>query len=115
VADKAAPLKKSEVKSMLIEDVGLNVANLTEPLRELYKIDAARNGVLVTEVKKDSAAAEKGFQAGDVIVELDQAEVTTADQVKDKIAAALKAKRSSVLFFVTRGSDLRFIAVKIKK
>jgi serine protease Do len=115
VADKAAPLKKSEVKSMLIEDVGLNVANLTEPLRELYKIDAARNGVLVTEVKKDSAAAEKGFQAGDVIVELDQAEVTTADQVKDKIAAALKAKRSSVLFFVARGSDLRFIAVKIKK
>lgn len=114
VDDKKAD-GKSSVKSTAVAGIGLSLSPLTDQLRDTYKIAKTVNGVLVTEVTKNSMAADKGVEPGDVIVEVDQQEVTTPQQVADKVRAAEKANRSSVLFFMARGDDMRFVALKLKK
>jgi serine protease Do len=69
--------------------------------------------VVVTDVGKDSPAAEKGIKAGDVIVEVGQEEVTTPAEVADKVKKVQDAKRKSVLLLVQSGEDLRFIALRL--
>ena len=69
--------------------------------------------MVVVDVAGDSAAAEKGMRAGDVIVEVAQEEVKTPAQITAKIDEAKKAGRKSVLLLVDRQGDLRFVALKI--
>lgn len=102
-------------KSTEIVTLGLRVAELGENLRKQYRIEGQIKGVIITEVKPDSIAGDKGLIVGDVIVEADQTAITTPKDLTDKIAAAEKAGRNSVLFFIARGSDLRFLALKIGK
>ncbi len=72
-------------------------------------------GVVIASVKQDSVAADKDIAVGDVIAEIDQQEVTTPAQAAEKITAAEKAGHASVLLFIARGDDMRFVALKFKK
>ncbi len=98
-----------------IESLGLGLAPLTDDLRDTYKIPKGTNGVMIANVKQDSVAGDKDIEVGDVISEIDQQEITTPAQVADKVAAAQKAGHASVLLFVARGDDMRFVALKFKK
>jgi len=95
--------------------LGLGLAPLTDKDRDTYGLGKQIAGVLITDVKPDGAAAEKGLAAGDLIVEVDQQDVAAPQDVLDKVAAAQKAGHTSVLFFVARKQDLRFVAIKLKK
>ncbi len=95
-------------------DFGLTLSPLTEKLRTQYGIDKAQKGAVVTDVKRSGAASEKGIAAGDLIVEVDQQEVATPEDVIAKVDEAKKAGRGSVLFFLARKSDRRFVALKLK-
>ncbi len=97
-----------------LESLGLGLSALTDASRDQYALPKALHGVLITEVKKDGLAAEKGLAPGDVIAEVDQQEVSTPDEVKQKVEAAQKAGHASVLFFVGRKEDMRFVALKLK-
>ena len=98
-----------------IASLGLGLAPLTEDLRDTYKIPKSVKGVVISAVKQDSVAADKDVAVGDVISEIDQQEVTTPAQAAEKIAAAQKAGHASVLLFIARGDDMRFVALKFKK
>jgi serine protease Do len=115
IAGKKEEKKEPNFKSTAVESIGLSLTALDDQLRDTYKIPKTTNGVLVTEVKKDGLAIEKGIMPGDVIVEVDQQEVTEPTQVIDRIAAAEKAKHISVLLFIARHEDMRFVALKLKK
>ncbi|MCK5519413.1 MAG: PDZ domain-containing protein, partial [Alphaproteobacteria bacterium] len=106
---------KTSSKVVAIESIGLGLSPLTKQLRSLYKISKETSGVIISEVKRDSVAADKGLEVGDVIVEVDQHSVSTPKEASDKISAAQKAGRSSVLFFIARREDMRFVALKLKK
>ncbi|MCK4945269.1 MAG: DegQ family serine endoprotease [Alphaproteobacteria bacterium] len=106
---------KTSSKVVAVESIGLGLSPLTKQLRSLYKISKETSGVIISEVKRDSVAADKGLEIGDVIVEVDQHSVSTPKEASDKISAAQKAGRSSVLFFIARGEDMRFVALKLKK
>ena len=108
--EPAHPEKATDVASL-----GLGLAPLTEELRNTYKVPKSVKGVVVTAVKPDGIAAEKGVEVGDVIAEVDQQEATTPADVAEKVAAAQKAGHASVLLFVARGDDMRFVALKFKK
>ena len=114
IADKSKN-GKTRSKVVAVESVGLGLSLLTKQLRSLYKIPKETNGVIISEVKRDSIAANKGLEVGDVIVEVDQQGVSTPKQVTNKISKAQKAGRSSILFFIARGEDMRFVALKLKK
>lgn len=90
-------------------DFGLVVKGLTKQLAEEFDIDTSE-GVIVTEVKRDSVAEEKGMQAGDVITEVNRQPVTTLKQFRDAMKSANK-KKGVILNYITKGTS-RFTVLK---
>ena len=76
---------------------------------------AGKEGVVVTEVDPKSAAAERGFKEGDVILEVGGKSVASADDVRDAISAARSDNKNSVLMRVKSGGSSRFVAVPLAK
>ncbi|GIQ73842.1 Do family serine endopeptidase [Bradyrhizobium sp. RD5-C2] len=76
---------------------------------------AGKEGVVVTEVDPKSAAAERGFKEGDVILEVAGKTVGTAGEVRDAITAARSDNKNSVLMRVKSGGSSRFVAVPLAK
>ncbi len=98
---------------MAIEPVGLSVVPLSEENRKEFRIPADVEGVLVRRVDNLSEAAKKGLMPGDVIVEVNQQQVSTPEEVRDFIQKAIKAGRTSVLLLVNREGDVRFVALRL--
>ena len=98
-----------------IDNVGLSVAALSAQDRQTYNIGDDVNGVLVVEAEASSESAEKGLTPGDVIVEINQQSVTTAQSAKDIIDKSAKGGRNSVLLLVNREGDVRFVALRLNK
>ncbi|MEM9469499.1 MAG: DegQ family serine endoprotease [Pseudomonadota bacterium] len=103
----------TNVKDTDIESVGMNVASITNTLRESYNINDDVNGVVVTKTDPRGEAASKGIDSGDVIIEINQQAVAEPSQVADIISKAKKDKRSSVLLLIEREGDVRFIALRL--
>ncbi|MDE2377683.1 Do family serine endopeptidase [Bradyrhizobium sp.] len=76
---------------------------------------AGREGVVVTEVDPKSAAAERGFKEGDVILEVAGKSVSSAGDVRDAISAARSDNKNSVLMRVKSGGQSRFVAIPLAK
>ena len=76
---------------------------------------AGKEGVVVTDVDPKSAAAERGFKEGDVILEVGGKSVASADDVRDAISAARNDSKNSVLMRVKSGGSSRFVAVPLAK
>ncbi|PZO81691.1 MAG: serine protease [Mesorhizobium amorphae] len=72
-------------------------------------------GLVVTDVEPDSPAAERGFQAGDVITAVNSAEVRRTSDVTRAIEDATKAGRKAVLMQVTRDDASRFVALPVAR
>jgi serine protease Do len=76
---------------------------------------AGKDGVVVTDVDPKSAAAERGFKEGDVILEVAGKSVANVGDVREAIAAARNDNKNSVLMRVKSGGSPRFIAVPLAK
>jgi serine protease Do len=76
---------------------------------------AGKDGVVVTEVDPKSAAAERGFKEGDVILEVAGKTVTNATDVREAINAARSDNKNSVLMRIKSGGQSRFVAVPLAK
>ena len=76
---------------------------------------AGKEGVVVTEVDPKSAAAERGFKEGDVILEVAGKGVNSAGDVREAITAAHNDNKNSVLMRVKSGGQSRFVAVPLAK
>ncbi len=96
-----------------VESLGLDLSSISGELRERFELSDDVQGVVVTDVDEESAAAEKGVRPGDVIVEVGQEEVKTPSEVADRVEQAREAGRKSVLVLVDRQGELRFVAIRI--
>jgi serine protease Do len=74
---------------------------------------AGKDGVVVTEIERGGAAAERGFKEGDVILEVGGKTVSTAAEVRDAIVAARGDNKNTVLMRVRSGGSSRFVAVPL--
>jgi serine protease Do len=108
VNSEEAPVPEPEREDLL----GLSIAPLTDELRERYKIGRTIEGVIITEVKPNSPAAQKDVKPGDVIVEVTQEKVKQPQDVKSRLLAVRKSGRRSVLLLLSDAKgELRFVAV----
>ncbi len=107
----------SEKETEAKDTIGISVQNLTPVLRRNYQIDkSAITGVVVTNVKNVSPAADANLAEGDVIVEVNGVEVESVDQYQAEMKKTSNAKW--VRFYVLRSlpRPQNFIAaVKIEK
>jgi serine protease Do len=74
---------------------------------------AGKEGVVVTDVERGSAAAERGFKEGDVILEVGGKSVQNAADVRDAIVAARGENKNTILMRVRSGGSSRFVAVPL--
>ena len=108
--ESGAPVESDEAESL-----GMRLSSITPDLRQRFGIDDGITGVLVTDLDPSSAAASQGIRPGDVILEVGLEEVEEPTDVIDKVAAANRAQRKTVLLLVDREGDQRFVAVEIAR
>jgi serine protease Do len=76
---------------------------------------AGGKGVVVTEVRPDGPAAERGFKSGDIILQVGGKAVSTPDDVRKALAEARKGGKNAVLMRVKSGDNTRFVALPTGK
>ena len=101
--------------SRVVDALGLALSPVTPELSEKYKIDENTKGVIITDVRKESDAADKRLKAGDIIVEVNQEPVATPDDVVKHVARAREKGRKMVLLLIDKEGDMRFIPLRIEK
>jgi serine protease Do len=74
---------------------------------------AGQNGVVVTNVDPNSAAAERGFKEGDVILEVAGKNVTSPGDVRDAIKTAHADNKNNVLMRIRSGDTSHYVAVPL--
>jgi serine protease Do len=74
---------------------------------------AGKQGVVVTELDPDGAAAQKGLKVGDVILEAGGKTVNQASDVSDVIQTAKKENRKAILLRVKSGDDMHYVALSV--
>jgi serine protease Do len=74
---------------------------------------AGKTGVVVTDVDPKSAAAERGFKEGDVILEVAGKSVANPGDVRDAIKAAHADNKNTVLMRVRTGDASHYVAVPL--
>jgi len=98
-----------------LDDLGVTVAELTSDVRTQYELPDEISGLIIVDVDRNSDAAEKGLRRGDIIAEVQQTPVETADDAEKAIADARKKDRSVVLLRVQSGEDFRLVPIKLSE
>jgi len=91
------------------EELGMAVQEVTPQIAESLGLEKAE-GVVVTDVQGDGAAAEAGIRRGDVILEVDRKTVRNVADFRRAVGQIEKGK--SVLLLVRRGESTIFLALK---
>ncbi len=113
VAAAAPGRNEAEKTPDVLSTLGLEISELTAQLRQEFELPADVTGVMVTKVDGDSSAAAKGINAGDVIVEVDQETVESADDVVSQIEKAREEGYRVVTLLVYADNKYAWIAVRI--
>ncbi|MEC7572441.1 MAG: PDZ domain-containing protein, partial [Pseudomonadota bacterium] len=111
---KAAP-NRPRPSTGRLNDLGLDLSVVTDSLRQQYTLGKDVKGVVVTDLDSDGVAAVKGLRPGDVIVEVNQNEVATPDDVIQNVEQVRKRGMKSVLMLVSRRGEMQFVALRLKK
>lgn len=111
LADEEGPVKVGGKPGRLVDDrLAIEIAALTDKQRELY--DVEKGGVIVVNVEK-GAAGKAGIRRGDVILSLNNLQVTGTKQFLD-IARELP-EDEAVPVLVQRQQGAIFLALKIEE
>ncbi|MDD7346242.1 Do family serine endopeptidase [Helicobacter sp.] len=88
---------------------GLEVSEITQTLRQRYRIPDNVRGVVVVEVKRDSLADKAGFSIGDVIAQVEDSNIT---RTSDFLAALGKFKNKNKRILVYSRNGIKTIILK---
>ncbi|QKD03222.1 DegQ family serine endoprotease [Mesorhizobium loti] len=94
--------------------LGMTVGEINDETRKKFGIAADVSGVVITDVAKDSAAAERGIQPGEVITEIAQESVATPKDVMDRIGALKEqGRKNALLMLASKTGELRFVTIRM--
>lgn len=88
---------------------GVGVQGLNSDLRQQLRIPEGMQGVVVSEVDADSAAAQAGLEEGDVITQVNHKKVTSAEQFNSAVKQGDSS--GSTLLLVRRGGGSLFLVI----
>ena len=91
--------------------LGITVQDLNNPLRKHYNLSPEDDGVVVTEMDKDSEAYRSGIREGDIIIRVGTNNVRNSNDFKDLIQTS--SRQNTVLLLVKREDVSRFYALEI--
>ncbi len=111
--EKPPGSKRNQDGSLATQGIlGLKLAPVTEDVREQFGLRPEAKGLVVTEIDAKSPAADKNIRVGDVIVEAQEMQIRTADDLAERIDDIKKSGGNTVLLLVedARG-EVRTISV----
>ena len=91
--------------------LGMTVQELTPKLAESLGIEESQ-GLIVTDVVANSAAAEAGILRGDIVLEINREKVENIEQYKNALQEA--KKKNNLLLLIKRDKSTRFVVVELK-
>ncbi|MFN2386817.1 MAG: Do family serine endopeptidase [Thermoanaerobaculia bacterium] len=94
--------------------IGISVYELTQQLRQTYRIEPGIQGIVVMDVKEVSPAGEAGIQEGDVITQVNGRPVRSTEEFGRLVADAKKGEYLRLYVYSPRGRLSRFVLVKIE-
>lgn len=94
-------------------DIGVSVRSLTGELAEKLELSQDDKGVVVVGVKGDSPADKAGIRAGDLIMEIDEAQITSIEGFQE-VVGKLKPG-DAALFVVKRQRNTLLAPVRLPK
>jgi len=97
-----------------VTELGVEVASLDAQTAQNLGLPADEQGAVITSVDQASDAASKGLREGDVILSINQTQVTKAADVATIIGQAKEQKRQAALLLIERGGNRSFVAVTLK-
>ena len=108
IKTKVFPIEQAE--NLAFRLLGIKVANLTKKIRQAYRI-SAREGVVISKIKKKSYLAQIGAQPGDVIRQVDDYVIQNSEDFKKAI---IKFRRkNSMVLLLQRGDQGYYITVTL--
>ena len=93
--------------------LGLKLSALTPEMRARFRVPQALEGLVVVAVDRGTSASDNDIRPGDIIVEVGQEPVKTAQDLNAKIDVAKRAQRKVVLLTLSRGGEMSFRALKL--
>ena len=93
---------------------GMSFTDLNDEIRKRFDLSEDTIGVVVIGINDDSPAAARGILAGDIIQKVDQVDIQNSDQILKLVEEAKNKNKSSILFLIKRGSNVRFIAIPVE-
>lgn len=100
--------EKESEKSAEGGKLGLDLQPLTPDMAKRLKIPDTK-GMLIASVDPNGAAAEKGVQRGDVLLEVNRQEVETFEDVKSAIE---KSGSRPILLLIARGGQTSYVTIQ---
>ena len=96
--------------------LGLELSKLTDELRQKYQIkESVKSGLVIISVDPRSDAADKHLQAGEILVEINQENVSDPSDAVKKVKALKDAGKKTALLIVATGrGDTRFVALPLE-
>jgi serine protease Do len=107
----AMPTEKQQQASLETPSHPADEGSLAKLGMKLMRAKEGEEGVRVTEVDPDSAAAERGIQSGDVILDAGGKSVTQPEQIVEAFTTAKADGRKAVLLRVKTEQSVRFVAL----
>jgi len=103
---RATP-ESREQSGLALPRLGLTLAPASEVA------GSGSEGVVVTQVEADGVAAEHGFKAGDVILEVAGRKVASPADVRASVGNAQREGKRTVLIRVKSGEGTKFVALRL--
>jgi serine protease Do len=110
----AAPAPAPPKDVSTVDTAGMSLARITAELRRDLELPEDAKGVVVVDVDEEGAAAKRGVQAGDIVAAVGREAVNAPEQVAEKIDAARKAGRKSILLRIERDGSAQFVPLPVE-
>lgn len=114
-ADQGKRGQEPVSQSRDLAGLGMKISPLTAELKDKFQIGADQKGVVITDVSQGGVAADRGLKPGDVIVEVQQTEVASTDDVIKKVEAQRAQDRKSVLMLIQGQDGVRYVPLPLSK
>ncbi len=114
-AAKPAPPKPKPDTGEDIAGFGLSLAPIDDALRQKFQIPDGQKGLVVVGVAKSGPASDRGIKPGNILLEIQQDDVTSPEQVQDLMTKAQTDHRTDVLILVQDQDGTRWVPMPVPK
>jgi serine protease Do len=94
------PVTPTSLERPVLPNLGLQVASFNDEARNKYGIDFDQPGLLVTSVARNTDAADRGLVAGDVILQIQDHQVSSPAEFEQRLKEAREDKHSLILVLI---------------